>query len=268
MKNNHWAAIASLTLGIISIFLWEFSIFPILAIIFGIIGLINSEKTWMAQIGLVLGIVFLIVRFNAGFIDRGFIDVSPDKDIPQISAVAPNQIMEEGKPTIKAEDQLDPSDDTEKQPETSITLGSTGMIAKNIPVKFSKLSIYKLGSYIDDIEGFPTYNPKKTLGQYIKVVFTTENTSNKNKDLSLCSFHIKDQLERSYAPEMLYNCERSFNVADSGGRFGGLNNALPHSQRLKPGIPCNWTLLFEVAKDSDEFNLILSTKPWDSKRKY
>ena len=268
MKNNHWAAIASLTLGIISIFLWEFSIFPILAIIFGIIGLINSEKTWMAQIGLVLGIVFLIVRFNAGFIDRGFIDVSPDKDIPQISAVAPNQIMEEGKPTIKAEDQLDPSDDTEKQPETSITLGSTGMTAKNIPVKFSKLSIYKLGSYIDDDFGSSTYNPRKTLGQYIKVIFTAENTSDNNQSLSASRFHIEDQLGRSYLPEILYNCNYSNNSIARHTVRSDWDYVFSAPTRLKPGIPCDWTMLVEVAKDSNEFNLNLSTKPRDSERKY
>ncbi len=61
------SAVASQVLGILSVFLWEFSIFPILAIVFGIIGIVNTNKNktdgvGLAITGLVLGIIFLIVR--------------------------------------------------------------------------------------------------------------------------------------------------------------------------------------------------------------
>jgi len=60
-------ATASVVLGILSIFLWEFSIIPILAIIFGIIGIkktLKNEKIGLSSAitGLILGILFLIVR--------------------------------------------------------------------------------------------------------------------------------------------------------------------------------------------------------------
>lgn len=61
----------SLCLGIASIFLWEFSIIPILAVVFGMIGFIRDKKNWEAWIGITLGIIFIIVRISSGYIDRG-----------------------------------------------------------------------------------------------------------------------------------------------------------------------------------------------------
>jgi len=90
---KHWSSIASLWLGIASIFLWEFSIVPILAIIFGTIGLIRDKKRWMAGIGLALGIIFLVIRINHGFIDRGFFSTSSkNNDTTQTSIVPPTKL--------------------------------------------------------------------------------------------------------------------------------------------------------------------------------
>ena len=62
-----WFSIASICLGVASIILWEFSIIPMLAIIFGSVGLFNgSEKKVRAGIGIVLGVVFLLVRITHG----------------------------------------------------------------------------------------------------------------------------------------------------------------------------------------------------------
>lgn len=65
-EEKHWSSIVSLCLGIASIFLWEFSIIPILAIIFGVTGLVRSRNKWNAGIGLALGIIFLIARIARG----------------------------------------------------------------------------------------------------------------------------------------------------------------------------------------------------------
>lgn len=66
MKNN--IAKSSFILGIVSVFFWEFSIFPILAIILGIIGFTKTKEPdtgrWMAITGTILGVVFLIVRIS------------------------------------------------------------------------------------------------------------------------------------------------------------------------------------------------------------
>ena len=43
-EKKEWTSITSLSLGIASIFLWEFSLIPILAVIFGGIGLVRDAK--------------------------------------------------------------------------------------------------------------------------------------------------------------------------------------------------------------------------------
>ncbi len=72
MKNN--IAKISFILGIVSVFLWEFSIFPILTIILGIIGVTKTKEPetgrWMAVVGIILGTIYLIVRINHGYIER------------------------------------------------------------------------------------------------------------------------------------------------------------------------------------------------------
>lgn len=80
-NKKEWASVASLSMGIVSIFLWEFSIIPVLAIILGVVGLVRDEKKWKAGIGLALGIIFIIVRISQGHIDRGiFSSSSPSND--------------------------------------------------------------------------------------------------------------------------------------------------------------------------------------------
>lgn len=77
MNNDHgnrgeWASVTSLVAGVASVILWEFGIIPILAVVFGIIGLVRDEKKWKAGIGLLLGTVFLVVRISQGHIDGIF----------------------------------------------------------------------------------------------------------------------------------------------------------------------------------------------------
>lgn len=70
-EKSHWSSIVALTAGIASVFLWEFSLVPILAIVFGVVGLLRDRKKWMSGAGLALGIVFLVLRFSHGYMDRG-----------------------------------------------------------------------------------------------------------------------------------------------------------------------------------------------------
>ena len=62
-------AVTGFIFGIISIFLSAFSLFPILAIIFSGIGLSEARKggrsSWMAIVGLVLGILYLLVSIGS-----------------------------------------------------------------------------------------------------------------------------------------------------------------------------------------------------------
>lgn len=59
---KHWSSNASFWLGIISIFLWDFSIIPVLAIVFGGVSLKEEGSNWKAWTGLVLGALFIIVK--------------------------------------------------------------------------------------------------------------------------------------------------------------------------------------------------------------
>ncbi len=74
MQKENLMSSAGLWLGIASVFLFEFSIVPILAIIFSVIGIYNGIKNgkqnWQAWIGLLLGIVYLVVRISMGHVDR------------------------------------------------------------------------------------------------------------------------------------------------------------------------------------------------------
>lgn len=65
-EKNEWVSKVSLGFGIASVFLWSFSILPILAIILGGVGLVRENNPWQSGIGLTLGIVFLIVRVAQG----------------------------------------------------------------------------------------------------------------------------------------------------------------------------------------------------------
>lgn len=63
-------AVASLVAGVLSVFLWSFSIVPLSALILGIIGVTRTgdkaKGRWMAITGTVLGVLFLLVRLTRG----------------------------------------------------------------------------------------------------------------------------------------------------------------------------------------------------------
>jgi hypothetical protein len=70
-KKKDDLSVASFVLGIVSIFLWEFSIIPLLAVVFGVIGLkhyrddegdLDVGSKWMPIAGCILGILYLLVR--------------------------------------------------------------------------------------------------------------------------------------------------------------------------------------------------------------
>ena len=90
-EKKEWTSITSLCLGIASVFLWEFSIIPILAVIFGGVGLVRDANKWKAGVGLALGIIFVVVRIAHGHIDWGFYNVSPDNGAPQTSSAPTTQ---------------------------------------------------------------------------------------------------------------------------------------------------------------------------------
>ncbi len=130
------------------------------------------------------------------------------------------------------------------------TLGSTKMVARDFPIQFSELSIRNLGSYINNDYGYTVNNPKSTLGQYIEIKFTAENTSDTQQVIELVGFNVTDQLERRFPVEQQYNCELPYK---------GIRYPMPlvsgRKAALKPGIPCSWTTVVEVSKDSNSFML-------------
>lgn len=84
--NGDRIATIGLYLGIASIFLWEFSIIPILAIILGIVSLIRRKTKWKAIAAIVLGVIFLLLRISHGYIDRGFRNTPSNNDFFNTSA--------------------------------------------------------------------------------------------------------------------------------------------------------------------------------------
>ena len=62
-KKSDWVAWVSAWLGALSIVLWEFSIIPILAVVFSVVAIIRlkGEVPWYVFLALVLGIIFLFV---------------------------------------------------------------------------------------------------------------------------------------------------------------------------------------------------------------
>jgi hypothetical protein len=56
------SSIISICAGVAAVFLWEFSIISIIAIIFGIIGTITDKNKWRPVIGLGLGLIYLVAR--------------------------------------------------------------------------------------------------------------------------------------------------------------------------------------------------------------
>lgn len=66
-SSAHVIAILSFVAGLLSIFLWEFFIFQIAALVLGIIGITRTDENngrWMAITGTVLGAVFLLVSLS------------------------------------------------------------------------------------------------------------------------------------------------------------------------------------------------------------
>lgn len=88
-EKSHWSSIVAFTAGIASVLLWEFSLIPILAIIFGIIGLVRDKKKWMAATGLVLGVIFLVVRISHGQMRGIFSNIIPSSNGASQTSSAP-----------------------------------------------------------------------------------------------------------------------------------------------------------------------------------
>lgn len=89
IKNNK-SAVISLCFGVASVIFWEFSLIPILAIVFGVVGLIRDKKKWLAGIGIALGIIFLVVRIGHGSINGGiFSNLSLSNKAEQTTVVQP-----------------------------------------------------------------------------------------------------------------------------------------------------------------------------------
>lgn len=59
---KHWSSTASIWLGGLSVFLWDFSIIPVLAIVFGSVSLKEEGSNWRAWVGIVLGVLYIMTK--------------------------------------------------------------------------------------------------------------------------------------------------------------------------------------------------------------
>jgi hypothetical protein len=144
---RHWSSVASICFGIVSIFLWEFSIIPILAIVFGVIGLVRDEKKWKAGIGIVLGIIFIAVRINHGYIDRGFPNPPVGTGISTAPLPTPTSTLSPASPSLTKSEIYEKGCDS--LPTTSFIRG----LASTATIDENSLIVRMVGSETPQIYG-------------------------------------------------------------------------------------------------------------------
>jgi uncharacterized membrane protein YhaH (DUF805 family) len=201
----------------------------------------------------VIGVALFVIIMNESFDDSvktpSFSSVITP-DAPAETTIPPvfePSTLQMSSPT-KTNDSLPSEPLTKKPEETEIILGSTEVVLDDMPIRFSELSLHSFGSTVTNDFGYTSYKSASTLGQYIGVAFTINNSFNAQQTIVLSGFQLKDQHGRVYTPERAYGCEGTLITNQTAVSF-------------KPGIPCNWSMLFEVAKDSSSYSLLLKVKP-------
>ena len=89
------------------------------------------------------------------------------------------------------------------------------------------------------------------MGQYYQIKFTATNEANRSTIVRLKAFILEDEDGKEFGPDQIYHCEKP------NQHFGTRGSVLASQGyvTLKPGIPCEWELLFEVASTSERFIL-------------
>lgn len=127
---------------------------------------------------------------------------------------------------------------------SSVTLGSDPVTQNNVNYTFD---INNMGSTIHDDDG--KFSGKTTNGAWEAVTVHMTNSSDTNIQVTPTEFQLIDQNQRQYQPTAWYLCNDT--TEHQGSDYGG-------SITLKPGINCDTQLLFETAKDSNAFTLLMN----------
>lgn len=162
---------------------------------------------------------------------------------------SPEQSQEAYLPPLPEETVVPTATDTSEQ----IVIGALGQASERYALTFDAPYFENLGSTLAGRFGYGTYSPRTSTGYFISASFDGTNTGLSSFYMYAQSFVLEDQVGRIFYPEQVYHCSNPNN--GYGQTEGQKLSATFNPVTLKPGIPCTWTLLFEVSNLSEQFRL-------------
>jgi hypothetical protein len=110
---------------------------------------------------------------------------------------------------------------------------------------FSEQKFTDIGKTVSNDFTYKSWNPKKTDGKFMKVEFTVENTEKLTKKFDLEFLGLIDDEKRQFPVDKVFNCHLEV------GEYTVSDQLSYNEFELKPGIPCKFRALIEVAEDVD-----------------
>ncbi len=108
--------------------------------------------------------------------------------------------------------------------------------------------VFDLGGKVDNDFGYTAYSYDDTAGKFVAVEFNVIFNGKINAEVfRLMGSAVRDQKERRYSPTRIESCAPTKN-------YSVLEDKLVI---LKPGIPCEFRMLFEVAPDSESLQVAI-----------
>ncbi len=227
MAETSGFAVASLVLGILGLILGWIPFFGwimvLLALVFGIIGLIKSKKSGKGKGMAIAGIILSIVSMVIGIFLILSIIFAGRMSMYSSPATTSGPIIE--------------------TPPENIATDKTKMYASYQDVNVDYL-IYKVTKTETFTEmGTAVYN-KETNGKFIKVYLDITNNAKETKQIFSPRFKIRDNQDRKYdrlSDDMLY-------IADY----------LELGEELQPGLTASGAIVFEMPKNSEGLILVIN----------
>jgi hypothetical protein len=110
---------------------------------------------------------------------------------------------------------------------------------------FSEQKFVDLGKTVSNDFTYKSWDPKQTDGKFMKVEFTVENTEKLTQKFDLEFLGLIDDEMRQFPADKVFNCHLEV------GEYTVSDQLSYNEFELKPGIPCKFRALIEVAEDVD-----------------
>ncbi len=110
---------------------------------------------------------------------------------------------------------------------------------------FSEQKFVDLGKTVSNDFTYKSWNPKQTDGKFMRVEFTVENTEKLTQKFDLEFLGLIDDEMRQFPVDKVFNCNLEV------GEYTVSDQLSYNEFDLKPGIPCKFRALIEVAEDVD-----------------